>query len=56
MTEPTKEKNTVPDRNSGLFKQLFSKLDRAMKEKADTQAKENSCCSDDSNGKGGKCC
>ena len=44
-----------PDRQSGLFKKLFSKLDQAMKDKADAQAKENSCCSGD-DGKGSKCC
>jgi len=57
MSEP--EKNTSssvgPDRQSGLFKKLFSKLDQAMKDKADAQAKENSCCSGD-DGKGDKCC
>ncbi|MEM6885290.1 MAG: hypothetical protein AAF571_09675 [Verrucomicrobiota bacterium] len=44
-----------PDRQSGLFKKLFSKLDQAMKEKADAQAKENSCCSG-TDDKGNKCC
>jgi len=36
-------------------RKLFSKLDQAMKDKADAQAKENSCCSGD-DGKGDKCC
>jgi len=55
MNESPIKKTDVPDRQSGLFKKLFSKLDQAMKEKADANAKESSCCSGD-DGKGGKCC
>lgn len=39
----------------GLFKRIFTKMDDAMKAKADDAAK-TSCCSDDKSGKGGKCC
>jgi hypothetical protein len=36
----------------GFFKRIFTKVDEAMKAKA-----ENTCCKDsDSDGKGGKCC
>ena len=38
----------------GLFKRIFTKMDDAMKAKADEAAK-NQCCSGD-DGKGGKCC
>jgi len=55
-SKPNSASNTAgPDRQSGLFKKLFSKLDQAMKDKAEAQAKESSCCSGE-NGKGGKCC
>ena len=40
----------------GFFKRILSKVDTAMKEKADEQAKDSSCCSGDDKGKGGKCC
>lgn len=43
-------------RQSGLFKKLFTKIDTAMKQKAEAQAKSSCCGSDDSSGKGGKCC
>ena len=39
----------------GFFKRIFTKMDDAMKAKADDAAK-NPCCSGDKNGKGGKCC
>ena len=62
MNEP--EKNThhlKPQESSeakpGFFARIFTKMDSAMKEKADAKA-QNSCCSGDSKGKGkgGKCC
>jgi hypothetical protein len=40
----------------GFFKRILNKVDTAMKEKADEQAKNSQCCSGDDNGKGGKCC
>lgn len=40
----------------GFFKRILTKVDTAIKEKADEQAKNSSCCSDDDKGKGGKCC
>lgn len=40
----------------GFFKRILTKMDTAMKEKADKQAKNSSCCSGDDNGKGDKCC
>jgi hypothetical protein len=39
---------------SGFFKRIFTKVDAAMKAKAD-QAAQSNCCSD-KDGKGGKCC
>ena len=39
----------------GFFKRILNKVDTAMKDKADEQAKNSQCCSGD-NGKGGKCC
>lgn len=43
------EAQTKPD---GFFKRIFTKVDDAMKAKA-----ENACCKDsDSDGTGGKCC
>jgi hypothetical protein len=42
---------------TGFFKRILTKMDSAMKEKADEQAKNSQCCSgDDDKGKGGKCC
>ena len=40
----------------GFFKRILTKMDTKMKEKADEQAKNSSCCSSDDKGKGGKCC
>ena len=40
----------------GFFKRILTKVDTRMKEKADEQAKDSSCCSSDDKGKGGKCC
>ncbi len=39
----------------GLFKRIVSKVDAAMKQKAEAKAQENSCCGG-KDGKGGKCC
>jgi len=39
----------------GFFSRIFTKMDNAMKTKADEAAK-NQCCSPDDKGKGGKCC
>ncbi len=39
----------------GFFSRIFTKMDGAMKAKADEAAK-NQCCSNDKKGKGGKCC
>ncbi len=41
---------------AGFFKRILNKVDTAMKEKADEQAKNSQCCSDDDKGEGGKCC
>jgi len=40
----------------GFFKRMISKMDSAMKAKADAQAKNSECCSGNDKGKGGKCC
>ena len=39
----------------GFFTRIFTKMDSAMKTKADEAAK-NQCCSPNDKGKGGKCC
>lgn len=54
-TETTKLKPQATNApKQGFFARAFTKLDNAMKAKADAKA-QNSCCSD-SDGKGGKCC
>ncbi|MFT5826208.1 MAG: hypothetical protein ACI8ZW_001717, partial [Yoonia sp.] len=40
----------------GFFQRILTKVDTAMKTKADEQAKNSQCCSGDDKGKGGKCC
>ncbi|MDB4345724.1 hypothetical protein OAA45_00195 [bacterium] len=52
-TEPEKTSETREEKPS-LFNRIFTKMDDAMKAKADEAAK-NQCCSGD-DGKGGKCC
>jgi hypothetical protein len=39
----------------GFFARILNKVDASMKAKADEAAKQ-SCCPDNKNGKGGKCC
>jgi len=39
----------------GFFTRIFSKMDSAMKEKADAKAQNSSCCSG-KDSKGNKCC
>ena len=59
----TEEKSHTPEKNpsekaepEGFFKRIFTKMDTAMKAKAEAQS-NNACCSgDQSDGKGGKCC
>jgi hypothetical protein len=58
MTENNENKpieatqNEAQPKADGFFKRIFTKVDEAMKAKA-----EDSCCKDsDSDGKGGKCC
>lgn len=45
-----------PEPKPGFFKRILTKVDTVMKEKAEAQAKNSSCCSGDDKGKGGKCC
>ncbi len=49
-------KPTEHPKKPGFFARIINKMDESMKEKADTKAKNNPCCQDDNNGKGGKCC
>lgn len=45
--------NSEPE---GFFKRIFTKMDDAIKAKAEAQS-DNACCSgDQGDGKGGKCC
>jgi hypothetical protein len=46
----------TPAEKPGFFKRMFDKLDKSMKEKAEKQAEEGCCCSDEESGKGDKCC
>ena len=54
--QPTNNLKPTDAPKPGFFKRILNKVDTAMKEKADEQAKNSSCCSDDDKGKGGKCC
>ena len=57
MTEQKNTNNLQPtEPKPSFFKRILTKMDSAMKEKADEQAKNSQCCSGDDKGKGGKCC
>lgn len=56
MTEQSNNLKPSDSPKPGLFKRILIKMDTKMKEKADAQAKNSSCCSGDDQGKGGKCC
>jgi hypothetical protein len=57
MTDPSNNHLKPSDApKPGFFKRILTKVDDAMKEKAEQQAKNSQCCSGDDNGKGGKCC
>jgi hypothetical protein len=58
-----KDQETAPQKKSetnekpGFFKRIVDKVDTSMKKKADEKSQQSSCCgSEDSGGKGGKCC
>ena len=55
MTQNSDKPLQPEDKKPGLFTRIFTKMDSAMKEKADTKAKENACCSG-KDSKGNKCC
>jgi len=46
---------TKTEPKPGFFTRILSKVDSAMKTKADEAAK-NECCDPNDKGKGGKCC
>jgi hypothetical protein len=53
VSQPTTETSKKP----GFFKRIIDKIDTAMKVKLKSDEKsQSSCCSEDSDGKGGKCC
>ncbi|WP_269526877.1 hypothetical protein [Coraliomargarita parva] len=52
--KPVESKET--EAKPGFFQRIFTKMDHAMKTKADEKAKSGCCCSGDDKGKGGKCC
>ena len=54
-TEYTNQKKDTAPQKEGFFTRIFTKIDNSMKVKADEAAK-NQCCSEDNDGKGGKCC
>ena len=56
MTDPSNNLKPSDTPKPGFCKRILTKKDAAMKEKADEQAKNSSCCSGDDKGKGGKCC
>jgi len=57
MTDPSNNPLKPSDAPKlGFFKRMLTKVDTAMKEQADEQVKNSSCCSSDDKGKGGKCC
>jgi len=47
--------NKVPVRKPGLLKRIITSLDCAMKQKADAQRQNDSCCGK-KDPKDGKCC
>ncbi|MBL4575464.1 MAG: hypothetical protein JKY51_05095 [Opitutaceae bacterium] len=51
VNQPTTETSKKP----GFLKRIIDKVDTAMKVKSDEKS-QSSCCSEDSDGKGGKCC
>ena len=54
--EPQMKQANDASNTGGIFKRIFTKIDDAMKAKADAQA-ENGCCPDSKkDGKGNKCC
>ena len=54
-TENTNQKKDPAPQKEGFFTRIFTKIDNSMKVKAG-EAAENQCCSEDKDGKGGKCC
>lgn len=57
MSQQTNEPKPAAEAQApkrGFFARLLNKLDASMKQKAETQAKQGSCCG--GNSKGGKCC
>ena len=57
--QSTNEKPAQADETTepkpGFFTRIFTKIDTAMKTRAD-EASKQACCSSDKKGKGGKCC
>lgn len=53
--EKTPRSETARAKKPGFLGRIFQKLDRSLKQKADEQAQQGSCCGG-SDGKGGKCC
>ncbi len=52
--QDTKQDQTTESK-PGFFTRIFTKMDSAMKQKAEEKAKSGCCCGD-KNDKGGKCC
>ncbi len=55
MSEKTTTHRQPPKEKPGFFKRIVTKMDDAMKAKADQKSQSN-CCSGDDKGSGGKCC
>jgi len=55
MSNEIPAQTNEPKEKPGFFKRIFTKMDDAMKAKADEKSQSN-CCGGDAKGKGGKCC
>lgn len=56
MSQDTNKLKPTKAPKTGFFTRILNKVDSAMKEKAEANAKNSQCCSPNKNGKGGGCC
>lgn len=55
MKTSTTDPATPANKERGIFKRMFQKLDEGMKKKADQKSQSSNCSGKDKKG-GGKCC
>lgn len=55
-TETTKLEASSKAEPEGFFKRIFTRMDDAIKAKAEAGSNENCCSGDSGDSKGGKCC